>query len=117
MKLTALEVEMIKDIPRIRTNRVRAAWSGVITTVALLAGVLYFEYQAETLGMLLAVFVGFSIGNLANAYLARHPDDRLVELLLRYVDDDSEALAQLYGDVRNPPAGHHHPERVSNIDG
>lgn len=117
MKLTAREVEMIKDIPRIRTSRVRAAWSGLITAVALLAGVLYFEYQAETLGMLLAVFVGFSIGNLANAYLARHPNDKLVDLLLRYVDEDSEALAQLYGDVRSPPAAHHHPERVSGIDG
>ena len=115
MRLTEREIEMIRDVPRIRTNRKRAAWAALVTNVVLLAGVRYFEYDVGSVGLLLAVFVGLSIAGVARQYFAPDPNDRFVDLLLRYVDDDPDALAQLYGEQRLS-AGHHDPERVSTLD-
>ena len=98
MRLTEREIALIKNIPKVRTNRKRAAWLALFVNLVLLAGVHYFDYGVDTLGLMIAVFIGLSISGVARQYFSPDTDDKLVDLLLRYVDDDSEALRQVYGE-------------------
>lgn len=99
MRLSSREVELIKDVPKARRNRKLSAWSGLITSLVILIGVHFFDYQVSTLGLFIATIVGFSIGNLAAEYFRVRPDDKLVDLLLRYVNDDPTAIRQLSDQV------------------
>jgi hypothetical protein len=97
MKLSSREVEMISNIPKARRDRKLSAWSGLIIALVALIGVHILDYWVSTLGLFIAVLVGFSIGKLAAEYFRVRPDDKLIDLLLRYVNDDPEAVAQLSG--------------------
>ena len=99
MRLSSREVELIKDVPKTRRNRKLSAWSGLITSLVIMIGVYFFDYQVGNFGLLIAMIVGFSVGNLAAEYFRVRPDDKLVDLLLRYVNEDPTAIEQLSDQV------------------
>ena len=96
MKLSSKEVELISKWPARLKRRKRDAWSYFVSVTALMVathGYGMFPYFAE--GPVLAVAMTATIFYLANVYFAVRPEDKLVELLRRYIDRDPEAIEQI----------------------
>ena len=95
MKLTEREVELISKIDRNRFWRRRGAWVGLV--MALVAWFLasYFEWSSNSSGIVIGMVLGFAIVYLASAYSPGRADDKLNDVLQRYVNNDPEALRQL----------------------
>lgn len=96
MKLTARELKFLLDVEPRRVRRRRDAW--IYFLIALLLVVLMNKVDMfETLvdPSILGVGLGFAGMYLAHTYFAVRPEDKLVELLQRYVNMDPEAVAQL----------------------
>jgi hypothetical protein len=96
MKLTARELELVADAPKRRQRRIRNAWvafAGVIAPVIVVNGFDPFpwKFDSSTIGL----GVSAVVVNLIHAYFGVRSDDRLVDLLQRYVNHDPEAIEQL----------------------
>jgi hypothetical protein len=55
----------------------------------------YFDWLSSTLFIVIGFFIGFAVVNIASAYSAVRADDKLNDVLLRYVRSDPEAVRQL----------------------
>jgi hypothetical protein len=95
MKLTNTEIELISEIERSRFRRQRGAWIGLVITLVAWFSVSYFEWLSNSSSIVIGVFLGIAIVNLASAYSSVRADDKLNDVLQRYVNNDPEALRQL----------------------
>jgi hypothetical protein len=95
MKLTKREIELIANIEKSRLRRRRGAWTGLVSTLVVWFAASYFDWLSNVSSMVIGLCLGFAIVNLASAYSAVRADDKLNDVLQRYVNDDPEALRQL----------------------
>lgn len=98
MKLSAKEVKLISDLSTKRKRRVWGAWVSFLTVVALLVATYgYGMFPALGEGPFLGFAVGAAFVNLVHVYFGVRPEDKLIDLLQRYVNQDPEAIAQIAG--------------------
>lgn len=95
MKLSNREIEMISDISKARRHRRIGALLGFATALILFVGVQYFDSASESLVAIIAILLGFSAAELPSVYLKVRTEDKLIDLLRRYIDSDPEAIKQL----------------------
>lgn len=92
MKLTTREIDLISDIGKTRRKRRRGAWLSLLVILAILVAALYFEWDLDGAIAVLAVFAGIAITELTSEYFGTRTETRLQDLLLRYVNNDPEAI-------------------------
>ncbi len=96
MKLSAKEVKLISDVSKNRKQRKWGAWLGFLTATGLLVateGFGIFPSLRESSILVIAVVATFA--HLIHVYFAVRPEDKLVDLLQRYINRDPEAVARL----------------------
>jgi len=102
MKLTATEVKMLSRLSARRKRRMWDAWLSFLLAVALnIATYGYGVFPSLTESPFLGMAVGVSFAYLVHVYFAVRPEDKLIELLQRYVNRDPEAVKQLSAAVES----------------
>jgi hypothetical protein len=94
VRLTEREIEFINGIPKRRRDRKLGAWFGLASAVAGFAALQYVGSQYDSLGPVLGIFLGFSAAEVARVHFRVTPEDKLIELLQRYISRDPEAVQQ-----------------------
>lgn len=106
MKLTRREIELISNIEHSRLRRRRFAWIGLVSALVVLTAASYFDWSSSELYMVIGLLLGSAAWSVDRAYSAVRIDDKLNDLLLRYVRSDPEALRQLSsGQDHSTPQG------------
>ena len=95
MKLSDREIETISNIPKSRRDRKLGAWFGIAMALAIIVAVQYFDFDHGSVAPLIGALLGFSAAEVTGAYFRVRPEDRLIDLLQRYVNSDPEALRQI----------------------
>ena len=96
MKLTDKELELLTNIESRRRARKLGAWIALIGAVALVLVTAKFGWLPSLTGSgVPAVLLGAAAAHLAWVYSSARPEDRLMELLQRYVNQDPDAVQQL----------------------
>jgi len=95
MKLTKREIELIAGIETNRNRRRRAAWVGLSIVLAGWFALNFFDRFTGSSSTLIGMLFGAAIVNLANAYSTIRVDDKLNDVLQRYVNSDPDAVRQL----------------------
>jgi hypothetical protein len=95
MKLSAKEIEIFSQIEKNKKWRRINAWINLVSIPVIL-------YIASLLNLvppfpmaLVGTIVGFTVANLANVYFGVRSEDKLIDLLQRYVNRDPEAISQM----------------------
>ena len=96
MKLSTRELKILSEIEPRRVRRRRDAWIYLIAAF-LLVGITNNVEMFSSLGDESILYVGIAVAAmyLAHTYFAVRPEDKMLDLLQRYVNQDPEALAQL----------------------
>lgn len=94
MKLTEREIELITTIPKRRRDRKLGAWLGLAVAVAAFSALPYLGPQYDSLGPIIGILLGFATGEVARVHFRVTPEDKLIELLQRYISRDPEAVRQ-----------------------
>ena len=106
MKLTSREIEYLAGIDKRRKRRRIGAWIGLVLLLVLLAIEVRFGLYGGGLATVLAVFIGVVVSTLAHEYFGVSAENKLLDLLQRYVNSDPEAVRQIAGrtdaDRRSP---------------
>ena len=97
MKLSSREIEFLAGIDKRRKHRKIGAWIGLVLLLALLAIEIRFSPYGDGLPTVLAVFLGVAVSTLAHEYFGVSAENRLLDLLQRYVNSDPEAIRQIAG--------------------
>lgn len=95
MKLSKREIALIADLQKSRRRRKTTAWVFLIFMVIWWFGMPLLGISSETVHLMTGLLLGFGIANLISVYYGVRPDDKLIDLLQRYINDDAEALQQL----------------------
>ena len=95
MKLSSREIEYLANIEKYRKTRRIASWIGAALGLSLFIANASFGWFGESLSMLLAMFLGLAVSNLAHECSGIRVEDHLIDLLRRYVNSDSEAIRQI----------------------
>jgi len=100
MKLSPREIDLISDISRSRRMRGIGAW--VALGIVLFGGgaLMYLNVLADSSSIVIGIFLGVAITNVASAHSNVRADDKLIDILQRYVNSDPEALQQLSSSSR-----------------
>jgi hypothetical protein len=85
VKLTKTEMDLITDIEKSKRQRKLGAW------ISLLLIPISWKFSPQVSGLISAVV----ITHLIHFYIGTRPDDKLIDLLQRYVHSDAEAIRQL----------------------
>jgi hypothetical protein len=93
MKITDREMAIVSTYSAIRSRRRTGAWLGLAIVVALWIAIAYTE-RLDSLGTVLGIFLGLLVAELASLYFGIRPEDKLIDLLQRYINQDAEALKQ-----------------------
>ncbi|MHA7817842.1 MAG: hypothetical protein ACX93N_15300 [Pseudohaliea sp.] len=95
MRLTAREIEYLLDRRARSRRRSQATWSFFLSSLALLVSNLWFRWLDEPYHVIPVLAVVFGASLLCSHYFATNPDEKLLDLLERYVRHDPEAVRQL----------------------
>jgi hypothetical protein len=96
MKLSARELKFYSEVETRFVRRKRDAWlslAGVILLIVLTENFALFSGLGDV--WIFSLVIPVAVGYLAHVYFAVRPEDKLVELLQRYVNQDPEAVAQI----------------------
>jgi hypothetical protein len=96
MKLSARELKFLSEVETRHLRRKRDAWLYLIAVFLLIVltnNVEVFAALDDT--SILGAGIAVAVIYLVKLYFAVRPEDKLVELLQRYVNQDPEAVAQL----------------------
>ena len=85
VKLSKKEMEVITDIEKSRRQRKLGAWIGLLLIPNA------WKMDVPMSGIISAVV----IVHLIHVYIGIRPDDKLIDLLQRYINSDVEAVRQL----------------------
>jgi len=97
MKLTANEVKLLTALSKRHKRRKWDGWFSFLATVALIVATYgYGMFPSLIEWPFLGIAAGGAATYLMHVYLAVRPEDKLIELLQRYVNRDPEAVAQLF---------------------
>ena len=95
MKLTDREVEIFLNYSKVQRGRRIGAWLGLVVAFCAYILVSYFDFHLDSLGMVFGIFLGISIVELTTQYFRVRPEDKLINLLQRFINSDPEALRQV----------------------
>lgn len=95
MKLSRREIELIADIPRSRRRRKAGVWLGFVTALLVFLALPSAGIHWESMSAFIGLMLGVSASQLIGTNFGARPEDRLADVLLRYVNDDPEAIEQL----------------------
>ena len=102
MKLTTNEMKLLLNLSKRRRRRKWDAWSWFLSTIGLMIATYgYGFFPSLTEWPILGMAAGLTLANLVHVYFAVRPEDKLVELLQRYVNRDPEAVKQLAGVIES----------------
>ena len=105
MNLSAKEVKLLSELSARQKRRMWDAWLSFLMTIALMVATYgYGMLPALTEGPFLGMAAGLTLAHLIHVYFAVRPEDKLIELLQRYVNNDPEAVAQLSGVIESDAA-------------
>ena len=90
MKLSDREIEIISGMPKNRRLRRLGVWFAAASVLIALVVNFYIDYD---LGPVITMLSGFMVGQAAAHHSARS-EDKLIELVQRYVNSDPEAIRQ-----------------------
>jgi hypothetical protein len=90
LKLSDREIELISSIPRNRRNRRLGLWLAMAAPLITAVAGFYIDYDLTTV---MAMLGGLLVGQAA-AYSSSRTEDKLIELVERYVNTDPEAIRQ-----------------------
>ncbi|WP_323847448.1 hypothetical protein [Microbulbifer magnicolonia] len=93
MKLSDREIEIISRIPKNRRNRTLGLWFVAAAMLFAMVVAFYIEYD---LTIVVTMLGGFLAGQAA-AHSSSRSEDKLIDLLQRYVSSDPEAIQQFAG--------------------
>lgn len=98
MKLSAKEVKLISKLSTRRKHRKWDAWLSFLSTVGLIVATYgYGMFPSLMEWPILGIMTGAAFAYLVHVYFGVRPEDKLIELLRRYLDRDPEAIAQIAG--------------------
>lgn len=95
MRLSAREVEILSQLDSYEKKRRKSAWSllgVVLTSWAVLA---YLDRMTDQLYGMITVLCIITVSNVLRAQFQLTSEDKLLDLLRRYVNRDAEAIAQM----------------------
>lgn len=92
LKLTAREIDLISDITKTRRQRRLGAWISLAIVFASFVAALYLEWDLDGAITVLAIVASVAMTELTSEYFGTRTETRLQELLLRYVNNDPEAI-------------------------
>ncbi len=96
MKLSRTEINLLLDIQAAQKRRRRDAWTSFFLVIGVLIGTYQFElFPALQQSELLGAAIGATTAYLIHVHFAIRPEDKLINLLQRYVNRDPEAVTQL----------------------
>lgn len=102
MKLSANEVKLISEVETRCVHRKWGAWISFLTVVALLVATDgYGMLPSLRESSLLYIAAGAALPHLIYVYFVVRTEDKLADLLQRYVNRDPEAVAQISGATEN----------------
>lgn len=95
MKLSRTEINLLLDIQAAQKRRRRDAWISFVLVISIFIGTYQFDLlpalqQSELLG----AAIGATTAYLVHVHFAVRPEDKLINLLQRYVNRDPEAVSQ-----------------------
>jgi len=91
MKLSKSELELVRSIPKKRKSRVRAAWVSLLF-VPMCAYLIYDGYDGVAL---MSAIIAILIMNFVKVRFALSAEEKLMVLIEKYVNQDSDALQDL----------------------
>ena len=97
MKLSEREIALIADIEKSRKQHKTGALVFLLFVPIWWYGMPLIGMEQDTVALITALLLGFGVAYLANVYFGIRPDDKLIDLLQRYINDDAEAIQQLSG--------------------
>jgi hypothetical protein len=105
MQLTSREIELLRQIPPERARRRRNLFLGLacwllLPTIAMYADINDSSFHGIDLADMYALLGGFLAGQWA-WYLRTRPEDKLIDIIQRYVNRDAEAIRAI---AKNPDA-------------
>lgn len=95
MKLTAKEVELLSKIDAYRRTRRRNALMALGAIFAAWIGFWYFDRLSDSFAAVFLVVGLISFVNLIRAHTEISAEDKLINLLRRYIDRDVDAICQI----------------------
>lgn len=102
MKLSAKEVKLISGLSDRKRRRKWDAWLTFVSATGLTVATYgYGLFPSLMEWPILGFATGASVAYLVHVYFAVRPEDKLIELLRRYVDRDPEAIAQISGNLES----------------
>ena len=95
VKLSKREIELIADIEKSRRQRKTGALVFLFFIPIWWYGMPLIGIESDTVSQITALLLGFGVAYLVNVYFGIRPDDKMIDLLQRYVNGDAEAIRQL----------------------
>ncbi|MDH3512708.1 MAG: hypothetical protein OER85_17840 [Gammaproteobacteria bacterium] len=95
MKLSKKETEILLELDSYQKKRRKASWTNVATLFAIWAILTYLDRLSD---QMFGILMGISIVALIQALRVESqvsPEDKLLQLLRRYLNRDAEALMQI----------------------
>lgn len=93
MKLTGREMAIVSAYSATQRRRRTGAWIGLAALAAFWIAMAYID-RLGSVGTVLGISLGLIIAELASLYFGTRPEDKLIDLLQRYINQDAEALEQ-----------------------
>ncbi len=97
MKLSSREIALIADIQKSRRQRRTGAFVFVLFIPIWWYAMPLIGIGPDIAPLVIGLLLGYGVAYLVNVYFGVRPDDKLIDLLQRYVNEDAEALRQLSG--------------------
>lgn len=95
VKLTLKEIDLLSNISKARRQRKFFAWIIASVTFVALVALYNMDTYLDALIPALTAFFGIAVFSLAGDLLGVQTEDPVEDLLLKYVNNDPEALQQL----------------------
>ena len=104
MRLSEGELEILSQLDSYQKKRRKTAWSTFGVVLISWAVLAYLGRMTDQLfGMITVLFI-VTLSNALRAQFQLSPEDKLLDLLRRYVNRDAEAIAQM-STQNSPDAG------------
>ena len=95
MKLSKKEIELITHIEKSRRQRKIAALLGFLVLPIVWYGMPLIGAEPDAVTQTTGFILGFLVSYLIVSFSNAQPDDKLIDLLQRYINRDAEAIRQL----------------------
>ncbi len=95
MQLTDREIRLLDDVERRRSRRRLHAWIAFVSVLAVNAADWITDFGSPEASTILVFSLVMGMGYLISLYTVVRDEDKLIELLRRYVNNDPDAIRQI----------------------